>query len=328
MTDKNQSPVRAVKPDLPATLQALREGAEKGIPPASVFYGLSDLTAGQIERVRPVWNDLNVEFRRKVMRRLAETSEMDYELDYRAFGIFGLSDADAEVRSAAIDLLFEDESLELMGKLITLVQNDDATFVRASAMSALGRFILAGELGDLPESEAARAQQVAVRLLTDETVDVDLRRRALEALANSSNDLVPGAIRKAYRSSDHKMKVSSLFAMGRTCDDQWEDIILTELTSDDAEMRFEAARAAGELELVSAVPRLAQLLTEDDQEIKEVAIWSLGEIGGKEALRVLRAMLDVAEESEDEDLIEAVEDAIGNASLAGGDLFNLWDNED
>ena len=47
---------------------------------------------------------------------------------------------------------------------------------------------------------------------------------------------------------------------------------------------------------------------------------ALGEIGGKKSMRVLEHLLERAEEQEDEDLIMAVEDAIGNAALMSGDL--------
>jgi hypothetical protein len=64
----------------------------------------------------------------------------------------------------------------------------------------------------------------------------------------------------------------------------------------------------------------------DDREIQLVAIWSLGEIGGKESMRVLEFLLGKAEEDEDDDLEEAVEDAIGNASLNRDNFANVWLN--
>jgi HEAT repeat protein len=118
------------------------------------------------------------------------------------------------------------------------------------------------------------------------------------------------------------MQVSALFAMGRSCDDErWSSIILREIESADAEKRYEAARAAGELEIAQAVPLLARLTESNDREIKEIAIWSLGEIGGKKALKVLNRLADEADEAEDDNLLQAVEDAIGNASLVDGEMF-------
>jgi HEAT repeat protein len=82
-------------------------------------------------------------------------------------------------------------------------------------------------------------------------------------------------------------------------------------------MRYEAARAAGELELISAVPLLVRLAAREDPEIQDVAIWSLGEIGSREALRVLERLAERAYESGNALLIEAIDDAIANASLTG-----------
>jgi hypothetical protein len=316
---------RQDRPTIAITLEALRKGAEDHNPAAILFYGLSGLSELELAKIKPIWTELTDEYRKKLMQRLAETSETDFEMDYHAIGMMGLDDALPEIRQAAIEILWEDESLELMQKLMLLAQLDPSIEVRAAALTGLGRFILLGELGDLPEAEIIPAQNVAIKILKDEFVDVDIRRRALEAISNSSHEILPGAIQRAYRSSEHRMKVSSVFAMGRSYDERWGDIVLRELESEHDELRYEAARAAGELELDEAVPLLARLLADEDREIKEVSIWSLGEIGGREALRILNAILEVAEEAEDEDLIEAIEDAIGTASFASGDIFPTLD---
>lgn len=302
------------KPDLPTTLAAL-QASQSRRPDKTIFYGLSDLSQADIEALRPVWETLPPAFRRKVMRELAEVSESNFEMDYRAVGLFGLQDTDPGVREGAIEILWEDESLELMSRLVDMALHDDVVDVRASAVAALGRFILMGELGDIPQVETLSAQDAAVQLLTNEYEDVAVRRRALEAISNCSHDIVRTAIKEAYYSPYQPMRVSAVYAMGRTCDEAWEDIVLAEIESSDAEMRYEAARASGELGLSNAVPKLAQLILDDDREIMEVVVWSLGEIGTKEAIRILNILEEKAEEDEDEDLLDAIEEALGNASL-------------
>jgi|FLYN01.1.fsa_nt_gi HEAT repeat protein len=309
------------QPTITETLEALKAG-EDGTMSATVFYGLSDLTPADVAQVKPVWDSLDADYRSKVMRRLVDVSEANFELDYRAIGMFALSDRDADVRQSAIDLLWEDQTLELMSRLIDLALRDETADVRASAASALGRFILLGELGDLPESETVRAQDAVIALLNDDGEEVAVRRRALEAIANCSHDIVEPAINEAYHGAERAMQVSALFAMGRSCDDErWSKIVLKEMQSADPEMRFEAARAAGELELADAVPLLAKLVEGNDREIKEVAIWSLGEIGGKKAIKILNRLADEAEAAEDDELLTTIEDALGNASLVDGELF-------
>lgn len=313
------------QPDLETTLMALESNTE-GTANATVFYGLSNLTESDMPRVREVWYGLPLEYRQKLLHQLVDVSETNFELDYRSLAFMALADEDAESRATAIELLWEDESLELMDRLIEMAQWDEAVQVRAGSVSALGRFILLGELGDLPEQETVRAQDVVVSLLTDADEDVEVRRRALEAIANCGHEIVTEAIEEAFDSDDPRMQASAVFAMGRTCDNRWNKFVLREISNPDPAVRYEAARASGELEIEEAVPHLARLAQGRDREIKEVAIWSLGEIGGSYALRVLGSLADEAEKNDDEDLLEAIDEAIGNASLAGRDMdFDLDD---
>lgn len=316
------------QPDLPTTLEAL-EKADEGSISATVFYGLSGLSDEDALQVRPAWDRLTAPVRRKILREMVDISEANFEMEFSAVGWFGLDDADASVREAAIEALWEDESVELMTRLIEMMQWDEVREVRAAAASALGRFVLLGELDELPEYAVNTVHEAVVNVLTNLDEDIDVRRRALEAISNSSLEIVDEAIQEAYSGDERRMQVSAVFAMGRSCDPQWSDFVLRELTSDDPEMRYEAARAAGELEIAEAVPHLTRLGLDSDREIQDMAIWSLGEIGGREALRILNAMAQDAEQNGDRDLREAIDDAIATANLASGSLTLLdFDQDD
>ncbi len=335
MTDINVSEelevLNSKRPTLSDTLNSLVDfrDQDKGLG-QPILYGLSALTSREVEQLKPVWETFKAYQRRRVLRELVSLSETDFEMDYRAIGLFGIQDKDPRVRVSAIEVLWEDESLELLSELIRLIQNDDNSDVRAAALSGLGRYILLGELGELPNDDFDRAQNVVIDVLNEAKAIPSVKRRALEAIANCSNRVVPKHITEAYENGIHELKVSAVFAMGRTCDERWSDIILDELDSLEPEIRYEAVRASGELELEEAVHKIARLAIEDeDREIKEAAIWSLGETGGREALRVLEALLESAEEADDIELTEALEDAIGNASLVMGEAFTFpIDNSD
>ena len=317
------------KPSITQTIDSLREGGKEGVlPEAGVFYGLSSLVPADLKALTPVWQALDGTYKHKILRALAEASETNFDLDYRAIGTLSLSDSDARVRQAAIETLWIDDTIAGMNQMIALAENDPSTEVRAAALIALGRYILEGELDHIPENATQKAQEVAIRILKDEFQDVEVRRRALEAISNSSHEIVPKAIKQAYHGADRRMQVSAIYAMGRSCDEQWEETVLEELESDVAEMRYEAVRASGEMEIMEAVPRLTRLVVDEDREVQAAAIWSLGEIGGREAMRVLEALVEVAEENDDDDLLDAVEEALSNASLFSGDLFSLDDLED
>ena len=327
LDDMNRNEAEGVreKPDIQTTVKALKDSVD-GTFNTIVFYGLSELTADEMGHVRQSWAGLPVEHRQKLLSRLIDVGEANFDLDYRAVGWHALYDEDAAVRASAIELLWEDESLELMGQLIEMAQWDESAHVRAGAASALGRFILMGELGDLPEAETMRAQDVVVNLFTNQNEEVEVRRRSLEAIANCSHEIVTEAIEEAYYSGDPDMQASAIYVMGKSCDERWADAVLHEIGSDDPQVRYEAARASGELELEEALPQLARLVQGADREIKEIAIWSLGEIGGGYALRVLGALAEEAEESGDDELLEAVEEALSSASLAGGNFdFDIDD---
>lgn len=315
------------KPTFEDALAALAEDREN-LPGPVVLYGLSDLTETQLAQLEPVWRKLDLAYQRILMQMLVDVSEQNFELNYDALGYANLEAAEAKIRQAAIELLWEDNSLYLMYRFIELARTDPDVDVRVEAIKALGRFILMGELGDIGEHETAKAQKTLLAFIHDDDENNAVRRYALESLANCSRaELVP-LIQTAYRSQQVLMRQSAVVAMGRTCDaDAWSSQVLEELESDDPDMRHAAVRAAGELQLEDAVPEIVRILAEADRVTQETAIWSLGEIGGKQATQTLETLASGAEEVGDDALVVLIEDAIANAALASGDLMMIDFNE-
>ncbi|MEL6151100.1 MAG: hypothetical protein AAFR56_15865, partial [Chloroflexota bacterium] len=70
----------------------------------------------------------------------------------------------------------------------------------------------------------------------------------------------------------------------------------------------------------------------DERDIQELAIWALGEIGGDLASKVLDRLETYYEEQEDDAMLEVIEEAVANASLAMSmdlsDVFGLPDYGD
>ena len=121
------------------------------------------------------------------------------------------------------------------------------------------------------------------------------------------------------------MKVSAIFAMGRNADYRWISHIIEELDNDNAELRFEAARACGELEAKEAISKLAHILDEDpDVEVQEMAVWALGRIGGDTA----REVLEICLESDNEALAAAAEDALDELNMFGDMMLYDFDDDD
>ncbi len=128
-------------------------------------------------------------------------------------------------------------------------------------------------------------------------------------------------IAAAYAHEDAEMRASAVSAMGRSADKYWRDMATSELDSSDPRMRFEAARAVGELEVRNAVPRLIELLGDADREVQGAAVAALGQIGGKPARQALVA----AAKSEDEVLRALADEALQELEFARSSDFLLLD---
>ncbi len=313
--------------------QVLRDIADTEAPiTAAIIYSLSHLRGDNLASLRERWPSFPVERRRLIMKRVAETSEMAFDLDFDALCKIGLEDDDDEVRVAAIDGLWDNSEMDFFHKLVGMVLDDPSVSVRAMAATALGRFLYMAEMDEFPAEPAREAQDILLELYRRDDESLEVRRRALEAISNTSREEVAGMIEEAYNSGERLMKVSAVFAMGRSCDrGRWSQIVLHEMGSRDPEIRFEAVRAAGELSIEDAVPLLKELSDSADREIKEAAIWALGEIGGGDVIELLQSLSHAAESSEDYELQEVIEEALqmamlGNPYYLGDDLLGDFDS--
>jgi HEAT repeat protein len=107
--------------------------------------------------------------------------------------------------------------------------------------------------------------------------------------------------------------------MGRTCDRRWLGEILRELRSDDVALRKAAAIACGRMGETDAIVSLGTVARDSDREVRNAAIWSIGEIGGGAAANVLTKLLKDASKDERTLIEAAIEEA--NLGEATGDAW-------
>jgi hypothetical protein len=292
--------------DLSNTLTRLQDAS---VPLSdALLQSLSDLDRHGRVAFQEMWPRLSTDRRRAIITAMITMADENLNVDFKFVLRQALDDPDEEVRAQAVSGLWEDESPSLTGPLLHLLHEDPAERVRAEAAGALGQFILMGETGQMDERRAFGVQEALLRAYGDPKESSEVRRHALESLAFSSDDVIHDIIEAAYRNGDDRMVTSAIFAMGRSADPHWQRTILNELKSSNAEFRFEAARAAGELELVEAVHPLDEIAQSDtDDQVRAIAIHALGQIGGREARRVLETL----DETEDNpELQEAVAEAL------------------
>ncbi|MBC7237470.1 MAG: HEAT repeat domain-containing protein [Chloroflexi bacterium] len=267
---------------------------------------------------------IDVERRRDIIARMVACAEESFYLDYGDLFRACLGDVDPFVRRQAIEGLWEDERLDLLRRLLQLVHQDPDPQVRAAAATSLGRFLYLAEVEMLSARYGEQVREALERIIQNRDEDIEVVRRAVESIAFINDDDVRRIIGWAYDQDHPLMRISAVFAMGRSADPVWSETVLIELDDASPEMRFEAARAAGELQLRRAVPQLARLLHDPDREVQEMAIWALGQIGGKRARRLLEELVD----SEDEVIAAAAEDALDELDFAVGMMDLMVINPD
>lgn len=296
---------------------------------AALIYRLSEPLPSEMAALQAIWPTIPAERRILLMSRLVETGEASFEVDFSEVALFALQDSEAAVRRHAVEALWENEQPNVIRQFVSLLQTDPDVSVRAAAATALGRFVLLGELEELDYDISQEAEEVLLQTCRQSSEDAEVHRRALESLSFSGRKEVIPLIQEASEHESLKMQASALFAMGRNGDSRWIPAISNALRHAEPEICFEATRAAGEIGLVKAVPRLIQLAHSRDREIKEMAIWSLGEIGGSEAQQ---ALFELADRETNAELAEAIEDALNMATLSLGDfglvVLSADDDED
>jgi HEAT repeat protein len=292
----------------------------------SSLYDLSDLTRAEAQLFQEVWSLIDAGRRRWIIQSLVDIAEASFEVNFNPIFRLCLSDKDEVVCSRAIEGLWEDEDLALAGLLVRLLRDDPSESVRVAAATSLGRFVLLGELGKIEAVPAMMVEDALLGAIYDPHETLEVRRRALESIAYSGQAQVRDIIEMAYCDDEEAMRISAVFAMGRSADPLWREMVIAELDNPNPEMRYEAVRACGELEASAALSALIDRIEVDpDPEVQEMAIWALGCIGGKEARRVLEACC----ESEDEGLRQAAEEALDDLDFLGGHLdFPLFESDD
>jgi HEAT repeat protein len=278
------------------------------------LYSLSSMTREQLAYFQEVLPRIRTERRRLVIKALVELTEVSFEVNFDPIFLVALGDDDSEVRATAIEGLWENEDQALIGPLVHLLRADEASGVRAAAAMALARFVLLGELEKIDRAPSMLAEEALLETLRSAEEDLEVRRRAVEAIAYSGEAGVRQIIEAAYYDEDEKMQSSALFAMGRSADPYWRKLLVQELDNPNPELRFEAARACGELENELAVSRLVQMsMSDPDREVQQAAVSALGRIGDREA----REALETFYESEDEVLSVAAAEALDEMDVLG-----------
>ena len=282
------------------------------------LVGLSNLSPQDSQFFSGVWPGIDPGRRCQIVYRLLELAENNIELNFDGIFKMCLGDGNDDVRSKAIEGLWENEEPSLAETLVTMLEKDASEKVQVAAAAALGKFAILTENGNLRTDYKSRIEESLLAVIADKKRLLSVRSRALEAVAPFSIPGVKAAILEAYQSREPELKVSAVYAMGRNCDAGWLPLLLSELGSSDAELRYEAAGACAELEAEEAVFLLIRLVDDDDADVQMAAVRALGKIGNAEAKEYLERCLD----SDSQLIREAVAEAMQLLKAENDGLFS------
>jgi hypothetical protein len=214
---------------------------------------------------------------------------------------------------------------ELAGILLSIVQSgDESEEMRSTAAIAFGPALESADTDEFDEPESVpitepmfhRLQEALRSLYLDTGIPKQVRRRILEASVRAPADWHQAAIHGAYDSGDMEWRLTAVFSM-RYVPGGFDEQILEALNSRDPEIHIQAVYAAGAAEVDAAWEHVISLVTsaKTERRLRIAAISAVAGIRAHEAPEVL----DELAESDDEEIADAVEEAL---LLAGAQDFD------
>jgi hypothetical protein len=213
---------------------------------------------------------------------------------------------------------------KLVEALLAVLRNsEEFQEVRARAAISLGPILEYADTegfedpDDVPISERhfQQIQESLRELYMDVQIPKEVRRRILEASVRAPQDWHKNAVHAAYASGDDAWKLTAVFCMRflRGFDEQ----IVKELGSRNPDIHLEAVLAAGNWGVGAAWPHIAALIHSGSalKPLLLAAIEAVPSIRPQEASEVLSRLI----ESDDEDIIEAVQEALAMAEEPSGE---------
>jgi HEAT repeat protein len=240
-----------------------------------------------------------------LLRQIGEADECQdcFEPIYRRL----MEDESPKVRQEAVAALWDLADPRHVEPLMRMAESDPDTDVRAKSASVLGIYIYEAVVnGALDEARYLSVRSFLLDLAQNPRENILVRRMALESLSFDADETVHDLIDWAYRHADVEVRMTALFAMGRSRNPRWTESILGELDSPEHQLQLEAINAAAEAGLSMATPKLRNLAVSKDREIRLAAIWALANTRGPGALETL----EMCAQAEDEETRNTAGDAL------------------
>ncbi len=293
------------------------------------LYRLSDINQENLSDLVGIWADVVVDRRRGLIEDLELLTDTNNLLSFEPIFRFALKDPDDQVRFFATRAIEVFDTDDLIPFFLSVLDEAEFIDLRAVTASVLGKYIYRGELDKISLVEKEQIEDKLLGILESDQPH-QIQQRALEAISYSSRPEVQEHILNAYKSDLEDWISSAVFAMGRSLDHHYGEMVCDKLQHTSPKVRLEAVRACGELALEDAVPVILDLL-DDLPEIRGASIWSLSQIGGEEAGPAIHQLLedDVSEDEAEliQQALERLDFLEDGLNLAMFDLQNTDQDE-
>ena len=301
---------------------------ENEIFPARFLSRFSDLIPEELDSLKSIWADIQDSRRIALMEDLEELAESNTLMFFENTFVYAMDDENSVVRQIAVRALWESDDKNIIPKLFELLDNDPEEIVQGQAALGLGYYIYLGEIGKIPEELLNKIVDKLI-LILDLKIDRRIKMKALESLGFSGDSRLPNLIEESYESEDEEWITSALVAMGRAADEQWHPHVMDKLDHANNQIRLEATKAAGSLEIISSETALLNLIQDEDDEIRMAAAWSLSEIGGDDAQSALEMLIEETEDEEELDLLQSAMDNLAfNDEMSDFTFLDIAPDED
>ena len=247
-----------------------------------------------------------------------------------------LTDPDEETRAAILDEISLDMDDETAQALLDIAASDADEKARDRAIVALGPVIeecgdeyMEGAIDFGPEMEPPVSRETFVSIVarirglySDEKQPKLLRRRAFEVLIRDPQPWHREAIQEHFASADDDWRRTAVFAMGHITG--FEREIAATVETAEEPLLFEAVRAAGQMGVSAAAPRIRALATSRgaDLDTRIAAIYALPHVD-PDSFELLESL----EQSRNREIAEAAGEAVQELLLSS-DIGDDEEDED
>lgn len=274
-------------------------------------------------RFGEVWSNASTEIRKKIVDVLANRQH-HIRTDEIGLAIY-LNETEPSIKAKVIKFLDADESILAFTAVVETALRDPNKELRVAAIEILGANAYYVELEEIDDEIGEKTLETLLSLKKDP--DIEIQQAALIAVSYVVNDDTNQWLKEAFNRKGNDWQEAALWAVGNNLTSEWESRVIDGLYSKAGGIRRAAIISAGSMGLESARERLIELLDEEEgSELFEDVIFALAKVGGEQVLTIFEAIIA---NTEDEELIEVVRDAIDEVEFSDpeaymekyGDLF-------